>query len=364
VRPRILFCLLAAGCAGSDDNSRDIDYEVSCRSCEIVVEQLATLGRTGDGVSPFGAMDIARDSRGRFYTWSTDRREVLVYTQDGSLSARLGKQGQGPGEISRSGTRLSVLPGDSLVAFSANMFIVFSPDGVAVRSVALPGGAMGVPLVFENGGMVLGLMAQTAGAMGYGIHVFSPAGELARSFGGNGIYEPRCPQCIAYRFGRVRGEEMLWVIPPNRYTILRMDLTGGVQDSMNVTNSWLIPSDEPLRPIVPVTYIREDGEGLLWVFAIDRPSIPRGRGVSVAADSMIRRIAAETRTIIDVYDPRRRQLVASRILPGAYIGFGGGELARTIGTGNGDIAIEVFRSYLSSALRQVKAMRAVPGTLQ
>jgi hypothetical protein len=186
------------------------------------------------------------------------------------------------------------------------------------------------------------------GAIGRAIHLISPTGELVRSFLGDGTFDMRCVQCLNHRITGVRDAEELWVVPPNRYVLMRVDLRGRTVGGFTVERSWFVQSADSMQPNLPITSLRQDSLGLLWIFAVIRPPIPRsGRGVGAVTDSTMARIRGETRTVIDVFDPTRGVFVTSLILTGEYLAFGDQYLMNTRELKDGHVVVDVFRPLLA-----------------
>jgi hypothetical protein len=328
---------------------RDVEYRPTCTACAIALEHVATLGRTSDTASPSpGNGDIGRDSSGRFYTWTTDRFQIVSYDADGSLRSIFGRRGSGPGEIPSRGNRLIVSPSGRILAFVAGRYVAFDSAGEPVAMVRLPGMPFGSPLLRPNGDLIMAAPLRAPSAVGKAIHVISPTGELVRSFLGDGTFDIRCVQCLTHRFTAVRGAEQLWVVPPNRYELMRIDLYGRILGGFDVRNSWFSQSTDSMRPNVPITSLRQDRNGLLWIFAAVRPATPRpGRGVAAPSESVLTRIQAATRTVIDVFDPKAGVFVTSRTIGGEYMAFGDEYLMNTRQLPDGNVVVDVFRTILS-----------------
>lgn len=87
------------------------------------------------------------DSRGRVYLADMFQPSVLVLSPGGAVLRRIGRRGSGPGEF-RSIRDVQVLPGDSLLAYDADLarVSVFAPDsGRPAYVVNLAGRLQGMP---------------------------------------------------------------------------------------------------------------------------------------------------------------------------------------------------------------------------
>jgi hypothetical protein len=316
-----------------------------------VLERVVTLGRASDSVSPTTVhADIGVDSRGRFYTWSHDRYEILVYARDGTLLARIGRRGEGPGELSRPGTRLAVTAGDSLFAMLASRFVVFDSTGRPVRTVPVTSAPFSPPVPLPNGDVIVAAPFRSLEAAGRGLHVLSPRGEVLRSFGGDGSFDARCLLCVRYRISPARHVDAIWAIPANRYEIRKINYSGHDISVMRVEGSWYVPSTDSMRPNISVVHLREDVEGRLWVFAVLYPSPPQqnGRGVASVPESVRASLIGQAKSVIDVFDPTHGVLIASQSYTGAFIGFGDGFVAKAHESPVGVGSVEIFRVRLVS----------------
>jgi len=95
---------------------------------------------------------------GRVVILSGGAKELLFYAQDGTLTGRQGREGEGPGEY-RGPAGLWTLPGDSVVVWDWRLMrvTVVSPDGEVVRETGIPGQPMATQVrgAFSDGSLVL-----------------------------------------------------------------------------------------------------------------------------------------------------------------------------------------------------------------
>jgi hypothetical protein len=91
------------------------------------------------GFSRIGRVDVGRD--GRIYVYEWQDMQIRVYGPDGELSHRIGRRGEGPGELQRPGPFGVV--GDTVWTFQSagNRITLFDRDGALLSTgrVTLPG---------------------------------------------------------------------------------------------------------------------------------------------------------------------------------------------------------------------------------
>ncbi len=80
---------------------------------------------------------FARDSRGNFIGDSYQGGEVLKWAPDGKLIARLGKVGDGPGEIAKGAITVFVVDDTLYVRDNHMHWVVFDSEGTYVRDAPL-----------------------------------------------------------------------------------------------------------------------------------------------------------------------------------------------------------------------------------
>lgn len=122
-----------------------IDGGPACAECEIRLQTVALLGGPRDpaSVAPDAAgrnCALARLSTGEFVLGAVvGGGELFVFQSDGTMTGRIGRRGQGPGELS--GTlALAVGAGDTLFVLDNDQarLSVFSSAGTFIRSFSAP----------------------------------------------------------------------------------------------------------------------------------------------------------------------------------------------------------------------------------
>jgi hypothetical protein len=101
------------------------------------------------GIGAFGALyhsAVATNGRDRIYVLSQEDAQLVVFADDGSPITRLGRRGQGPGEMEFADD-VSVAPDGTVQVYDYNRstFIRFAPDGAVAPTVRLPRDSAGTP---------------------------------------------------------------------------------------------------------------------------------------------------------------------------------------------------------------------------
>lgn len=159
--------------------------------CTIALEPQAILGDLdGDGAMYGAPSSVARDSRGRYYVttpWVGGESLPFIFEASGKFLKRLGRPGEGPGELKEPGFVL-VGPTDSVYVFDPANFrmSVFNPDLEFARSVT---GAIGYSLAgafMENRNLLLSVGKNS----GHPLDVYSLEGYHLASLGTVVLWEP------------------------------------------------------------------------------------------------------------------------------------------------------------------------------
>lgn len=134
-----VLCLLPGCDQGADRERMEAKATIFVDAPEVGVERVGSIGATeGPEESTFGRIvSIAVEETGRLFVLDALAREIRVFERDGQFLRRIGRQGEGPGELSSplwmdfSGERLIVLD-------HAGKLVTFDLDGELVAERRLP----------------------------------------------------------------------------------------------------------------------------------------------------------------------------------------------------------------------------------
>ena len=270
----LLFIVLCPAAMGAQGGSRDIVDKVDCQRCSIRLEGAFKLvGTDVTSSGPPTAVEV--DGSRRIWVAVSDEL-TKIYDANGRFLQLLGRKGGGPNEyVGPYG--LSALPGDSMLVFDSDNGRVLVVDKalVAIRAIRLPGFLYPILPLEWPGSVVLAGMILTPSAAGWPIHMASfgqPDLQVRNSIGyDQGTLRPNSPTDQSQRLAVARSGGF-WTADVLRYRISRWSNDGTRVETIVRSPSWFDkPSKDwignPQTPPPPrVTGLREDSEGLLWVF--------------------------------------------------------------------------------------------------
>ena len=341
----------------------EIAPQPTCRDCRIELTKVATLGNPRDSALLTTRSTPVRDSRGRYYAWSANRAQVAVYDSSGAFIGTIGRPGEGPGEFAFPGGRILVGAGDSLRFFQGRAFQVWSPQYRYVRVHPAPGPTLNSPLLLADGRMVFPTWITSGSGVGQPLHLLSPDGALLKSFGSTQPLDQRaCPECYSRALSASREAGTVWSALTRAYEIEKWTLDGRLALTIvNPRSPWLpsqlsdnlrVGKRDPDGRTAFITAIREDDDGLIWVLGSTgkaAPVDPDRRGIRVVPERPIEEVNASSKQILDVIDPVRRTIVASRTIEGTrYSPIARDLLYSTRDDADGYVYIDIWRVRLVS----------------
>jgi hypothetical protein len=299
---------------------RTISGPVSCPTCEIVLERVATVGDTaGPGVLT-SYLQLYRDSRGRLYvTQETGTPgQILVFDPSGRFMRTIGREGSGPGEY-RVPMAMVIAPGDTIHVFDGpnRRHSVLSPSYEVVRSMRMSSG-VGFSIWLGPGRWLAAQRRNTLGTVGLPLHILDDTGVVLQSFGAAPPIDPQTTQIIrSIALGLTRGQ--VRSAEYGRYYIEVWDTTGRRLAAFERSVDWFprhpAPNDPAFRRYFAksnIVAMREEAEGKLWVVMkvqtseADRdPNVRREGGVSIGTYA----------TMVEIIDTRTGRLIASKRFP-------------------------------------------------
>ena len=307
-------------------SSTTLDVQM-CRGCEITLHSRLMIGALDDDVTLGRASQATLGIDGRYYVAPTaDDGEIAIYDTSGHLERVLRRHGRGPGEFA--GIR-QVLPvgEDSLVVLDSRLTLLGPGDRLISTKSLLDVG-------FSIARLSWGGYAYNAAVMASPpLEYFGPSLDRGAKFGDIAVNTPDAlPAVLRLAAGR-RGT--LWAAPLNQYQLQEWDSTGHLLRRLDRMAPWFrawgrreSQTVEATRapPLPRVLGLCGDARGLLWVLiGVSDPHARRtlSRATNGAEHSVpaVRDWSRQYDTVIEVIDPARQRVIASRRLPQAYSGF-------------------------------------------
>jgi hypothetical protein len=311
----------------------------TCTECRIELERVVAFGDAqGPGMLQEQAT-VATDRRGRFYVSSNYDPTIVVFDRRGRFLANVGRKGIGPGEINY---RPTILFGarDTLYAMDldSRRLTVFSPEYKFVRTATVAHGATYV-VSTPDGGFLLAGRARSREGIDYPLHVVDSKGAGIRSFGSTtGELDLYSPTESERRLAVPRGG-IVWTSRLDAYVLEQRSLDGKRLAHLTRQVPWFPPGlrisqvqnrNNPgqfkERPVPRIRAISEDSAGLVWTVSVvaDRdfkprtlPTAPSGHGWYIP-DSLWHKLHD---SVLEVIDPSRGQVLASRTFDTAFLEF-------------------------------------------
>lgn len=371
--PRFASALLLAGSAiGAPSYAQprviDVSPVPSCGTCTIALQKSATIGDSLDPVLLDWATNVRRDQRGRYFATGYPGEQLLVFDSAGRFTRSLGRRGQGPGEFT-SANRVRVGPDGSVHVFETNRRVtVYDPELRLRRTTTLPVAAT-IALPLAGGRMVVSsaspavaprrrgaaapLIPQAAGP----VRIINTDGTTIRLLGrAVGDTALRCPRCTSREVSNSTDAGAVWVGHYNRYQIEKWDTSGRHVLTLRRRADWFIPwgvdSTRPISSQEPqLAAIEEDSQGRIWLFfAVPDPTRRvdgrlGGRGGMAA---LVARVQGTLDTIVEVIDPVRGRLIATRRFADPLISAGGLYAYSVREVPSGYVFMEVWRLHIDS----------------
>lgn len=316
----LLALLLPAGALAQDS----VSLTMSDRPLNILVDTLAVLGDSeGPGILASENVYITSDSRGHYFVFALPYPVIQEYDGRGRHLQSMGREGDGPGEF-RWPQAIHV-DDDQRVHVADGVhqrLTTLTPDGPAPRTIPLAGLNPGFELTAITGdSLLLTGYALTSELGGEPLHVVAEEGGVTRSFGAPDRPIQTSDPVELLRSMHFVPDDTLWVAPMDQYRVERWSLRGELRTVLLGPGSFSFDGDgeEEVRGVRPRTVlaaIRQDASGLLWL----KFHVPREdwQEVAEAADEEELSGVRLTDTLIEVVDPAKGTVLATRRLPGTY----------------------------------------------
>lgn len=310
---------------------RDVPDEPSCARCVISMQTLVTLG-TDDGVGSLigKPMSVNVDSRGRYWIFQ-ELEPPTVFHADGRVDRVIGRKGSGPGEF-RSGNH-GIVVGDSMLVldWQESRATMMGPDLKPGRIIRLRQGigdieALRWPTLLVTQGYMV--ESRPPNSTLHRVSMDKGETQLLASFGPQGTGGSMGNAEVNQSLGYAR--DGIWTAYWNKPRFMLWDANGVLRNSLVRRLDWYTGESKATlgwsrTPPTPKTGpIREDTEGLLWVFihtpaptwrqAWETPPTRVGGGSEYMARSVIYdKLYA---TYVEVIDPRTARVITSHRIDG------------------------------------------------
>lgn len=308
-----------------------IPDEPTCAHCRISVRTLVTLG-TDDGVGALNGkpMSVNVDSRGRYWVFQ-ELEPPTVFHADGRVDRLIGRKGSGPGEFRSANGGIVV--GDSMLVLDwlESRATMMGPDLAAGRIIRLRPGIGDIMALRWPTLLITQVYMSESRPPNSTLHRLSmEKGEtqLLTSFGPRGTGGSMGNQQVRQLLGY--SGEGIWTAYWGKPQFMLWDERGNLRKSLIRRLDWFTGEAQATlgwsrTPPTPATGpIREDDEGLLWVFihtpaptwreAWETPPVRVGGGREYLSRAVI--YDKLYRTHLEVIDPRTARVVASLSIDG------------------------------------------------
>lgn len=360
--------LLGAGCSdpdrAADDGRMFISGVPSCAECEIVLEELVTLGSVDDPASiasgsAHTACIAGRLSTGEYVSSGiAGGGEIFVYDHQGTFVGRRGRRGAGPGEL---GDNLSVIvgPADTLFVIdrSQSRLTTLSPRGDYVASFMLPPRVFGFARLADGGFIFHTLAHGVRGADSPLLRRYSGSGQEliahelpSRRMVRQGIADMDRRTVSPSQTGDYWAAKY-WTYEIDRWTV------AGTRDLTIVRDvEWFPPGDpgspddvkawyQEAPPPNILRHLWEGEDGLLWTYSI--VADPRWTPDPESDAEYLAWARRTWDTIVEVLDIRNGTVLASLRLDEYLLPVCSSDLVSTVRESpTGDAQAVVFRASL------------------
>lgn len=326
-------CLLAStpACGSGDSGSKEstpleqeppdaavVELNPCTERCGMTLVPVAEFGEAaGEGMIEGGG-DIEFDRSGRLYISMLGGDHVLVFESDGTFLRRIGRRGEGPGEL-MSIRAFAVVDDGTFVILDSGRGVILKFDwtGKLLDEVRPQGWApigTGVELVSMGGARAVYQAAYRGGdRAGYPLHLINlESGELEASFGSEtGEFDIDRERALDVVPARGPGES-IWMARNRAYWIELWEPDNRLMLSMRRDVAWFPDAlvdlegghGGPGTAMEPVLYSIAADDSLLWVML--------GRADERWAEAGPNDYQMQADTYIEVIDWRRGRVIASQ----------------------------------------------------
>jgi hypothetical protein len=328
----VLFPLLSAS-VGAQKPVR-ISGGPTCKSCTL---RASLVFSVPDEIDAAGQPAwVSRDSRNQYFFFSPwTHGKVFIHDESGKRIGEFGREGRGPGEYW--GHPDVNFDGDTIHVFDGGLsrHTVLSSSFEVIRTG--PMAVVGPRCYLLPGDRLLSTTHIREGVDQRALVIGDSRGKVVREFGPR--IASRSPDDWISRwwsFSEPRNG-MTWVAPINRYVLEKWDTAGRRRAIIERDAPWFVTWDdlafyEPnvKRPRPSLGKVREDKAGLLWILTHVADSGWKARdGTPTQTEGGMMNRVHYTQfdeffdTIVEIIDPKRGVLLASKRLPQYFYDFAG-----------------------------------------
>ena len=329
-----------------------VPYALSCASCRVVREKVASFGSLDDPVLLRGLAQVARDSRGRYFATGFPRGTVVVFSSEGKFLTTFGRPGSGPGEFPSLVAGILIGPGDSIYVFDAHRGVhIFAPSLTYVRRMTLPARMVRSGAVLSDGRILLADAGRSPETIGFPFQLFAPGGRLLKAFGPRADTRPGVLAAVP-RIAVVRGDNLgLWTTEAGRdYRLDSWGFDGRRGQSVRIESAPWMKIAQAAKSGAAVRPLFADAAGRLWVHgSIADPGFkPDPR--EPLAGSRFTRLSGSTDSFIEVLDTRTWAVLASIRFDEHFWPLGNSGLVYSVREdADGVVSMDVWRLRLAQA---------------
>lgn len=300
-----------------------VSEEPVCVQCAINVQEIAILGdEQGPGTIDTEDTLGIRASDGRYYVHSFATRggvPIKVFAEDGTFIEPLGEFGEGPGEFGNVAA-VRELEDGYLAVFDSipPRMTVLSPTHELVDTVRWQILPTFTVEALANGESLLASDSRLPNQIGLPLHVVGADGTVVRSFGAEDDSFYPGSRSVERRIALSK-DGGVWATSPWEYVVEHWSLDGELLASLSRPNVYTGPRNEdPSAPQPSIAALREDDDGLLWVYILvadarwrEQLGRPIGRPGQHGGEADFVGTKHEYRdTIVEVIDPKTGDLLA------------------------------------------------------
>lgn len=301
-----------------------------CDRCGIVLSHHLDLARDDGYEVDLPSLSVVAMGRDRFATTGFGEPfAVSLFDRQGAVAGRIGRRGEGPGEMA-SPKQVAIGPGDSIYVLDRALrrIQVFSPSLAYVRMMAIPRiNALGFGVLEDGTTIVAG--QSSAGPSGrFGLHGLRAGAADPTPFG-EAELGPANPGSAWLRRCLVpaaagRG---VWSARVNKYEVSLVDPAGRLATVYDVKTDWFPPWDtnqfpiyEPTRPTIIGVQVAGPSRLLIYIATTARGFRPAPRKQTRPGGEVVLPplgdILKNFDTVVEVLDTSHGTIVARDVFDG------------------------------------------------